>query len=251
MSQTGMGRGKTALITGASGGIGAATARRLAADGCAVALHYHKNRDAAESLCRELAAAGARAIAVQADLRDEMQVGKMVDNVFAEFCQLDNLICNAGASWTGLFGEMTATQWRDLMAVNLDGVFFCCKSVLPHFISRKSGCIVTISSIWGQSGASCEVAYSAAKAGIIGLTRALAKELGPSGVTVNCVAPGVIDTQMNASLAPQELQALSDNTPLGRIGTPDDVAGAVSFLCRDDARFITGQVIGVNGGLFP
>ena len=144
---------------------------------------------------------------------------------------------------------MTAREWREVLAVNLDGVFYCAQAVLPHFIRNKAGKIVTISSMWGQVGASCEVAYSAAKAGIIGFSKALAKELGPSGITVNCVAPGVIDTEMNARLTPEDLAALREETPLERIGTARDVAESVLFLASPAADFITGQVLCPNGGL--
>ena len=173
----------------------------------------------------------------------------MVDTVLEKFCQLDILVCNAGVAWQGLLQDMRDEEWRKVLGTDLDGVFFCCRAVLPHMIGQKSGKIVTMSSMWGQVGASCEAAYSAAKAGVIGLTRALAKEVGPSGISVNCVAPGVIDTEMNQKLGQEALAELAEETPLGRLGTAADVAGCVSFLCSPAADFVTGQVLSANGGL--
>ena len=235
---------KTVLITGASRGIGAACARKFAREGCRVAVNYHQSKAQAESLAEELGG-----IAVQADVADPAQVQNMVDTVLEKFCQLDILVCNAGASHVGLLSDMTDGEWRRLFAVNVDGVFHCCRAVIPHFVHRKEGQIVTVSSMWGQVGASCEAAYSASKAAVIGLTRALAKELGPSGITVNCAAPGVIDTDMNRALTAQDLESLREETPLGRIGTAEQVAGTVWFLSGGQSSFITGQVLGVNGGL--
>ena len=240
---------RTALITGASRGIGAATARRLARAGYAVAVNYCRSEERALALVEELREAGHTAMAVHADVSDPDQVGDMVDNVLDKFCQLDILVCNAGRSWAGLLGDMTPEEWRELFAVNLDSVFYCCKAVMPHMIHRKRGKIITISSMWGQVGASCEAAYSASKAGVIGLTKALAKELGPSGITVNCVAPGVVDTEMNQNLTAEDLDALRQETPLERIGMAEDVAESVLFLASEGADFITGQVICPNGGL--
>ena len=240
---------KTVLITGASRGIGAETARRFSAAGYAVALHYHRSEERALALAEELRRAGDEVLTVQADVGDWSQVRKMVDNVLDKFCQLDILICNAGVSWQGLLSEMSVEEWRRLCAVDLDGVFYCCKAVIPHFVARKAGKILTVSSMWGQTGGSCEAAYSAAKAGVIGLTKALAKELGPSGIAVNCVAPGVIATEMNQNLTPADLDALREETPLGRIGTAGDVAESLLFLASEGASFITGQVLAPNGGL--
>ena len=240
---------KTVLITGASRGIGAETARRFSAAGYAVALHYHRSEERALALAEELRRAGGEGLTVQADVGAWSQVRKMVDNVLDKFCQLDILICNAGVSWQGLLSEMSVEEWRRLCAVDLDGVFYCCKAVIPHFVARKAGKILTVSSMWGQTGGSCEAAYSAAKAGVIGLTKALAKELGPSGIAVNCVAPGVIATEMNQNLTPADLDALREETPLGRIGTAGDVAESLLFLASEGASFITGQVLAPNGGL--
>ncbi len=235
---------KVALITGASRGIGAAVARRLRADGCEVVLNYARSRAQAEDLAAQLGGT-----ALQADVSDPAQVKRMVDTVLEKFCQLDILVCNAGVSWRGLTQDMGREEYRRVMGVDLDGTFYCCQAVLPQMIRQRSGRIVTVSSMWGQVGGSCETAYSAAKAGIIGLTKALAKEVGPSGITVNCVAPGVIDTEMNQSLGSQTLSDLAEETPLGRLGTAEDVAAWVSCLCSPAGDFLTGQVIAPNGGL--
>lgn len=207
-------------------------------------INYHRSQAQAEALAAEIGG-----WAVQADVADPVQVGRMVDNVLDKFCQLDILICNAGIAQQKLFGDLTDDDWRRMFAVNVDGVFHAVRAALPHFIHRKAGRIVTVSSMWGQVGGSCEVAYSAAKAAVIGLTRALAKELGPSGITVNCVSPGVISTEMNAHLDQEALAALAEETPLGAIGTPEDVAEAIWYLSSDAARFVTGQVLAPNGGL--
>ena len=235
---------KTALITGGSRGIGAAVARRLRADGYEVAIGYAHSRAQAEALAAKLGG-----IALQADVADPVQVRGMVDTVLEKFCQLDILVCCAGVAWQGLTQDMGREEYRRVMGVDLDGTFYCCQAVLPQMIRQRSGRIVTVSSMWGQVGGSCETAYSAAKAGVIGLTKALAKEVAPSGVTVNCVAPGVIDTDMVRTLGAQTLTDLAEETPLGRLGRAEDVAECVSFLCSPAGDFLTGQVIAPNGGL--
>ena len=235
---------KTVLITGGSRGIGAATVRTFAAAGYRVAFSYLNSEARARELAEETGA-----YPVRCDVSDSKQVSEMVDNVLDKFCQLDILVCNAGVAWQGLLTDMTDDEWHKVIATDLDGVFYCCRAVLPHFIHRKVGKIITISSMWGQIGASCEVAYSAAKAGVIGLTKALAQEVGPSGITVNCVAPGLIHTEMNAKIDPEALETLAFETPLGRSGTPEEVAKSILFLASEGADFITGQVISPNGGL--
>ena len=231
---------KYALITGASRGIGAATAREV---------NYVQSQAQALHLVTELTGMGAPAMAVQADVADREQVRKMVDNVLEKFCQLDILVCNAGGSETGLISEIDEAHWRRIFAVNVDGMHYCCQAVLPHMIHRKSGSIITVASMWGQVGGSCEVAYSATKGAVIAYTKAASKELGPSNIRLNCVSPGVIDTEMNAHLNREDLAVLADETPLGRLGTPDEVAKAIAFLASDEASFLTGQVLSPNGGL--
>ena len=238
-----------ALITGGSRGIGAAAAVRFARLGWGVAVGYHESADRARRLVEGLRGSGVPALAVQADVADPGQVRRMVDNVLENFCQLDILVCAAGISHVGLISQIDEDRWRRLFAVNVDGVHHCCRAVLPHMLERKSGSIVTVSSMWGQVGASCEVAYSATKGAVIAYTKALAKELSPSDIRVNCVSPGAIDTEMNAHLSPDDLAALAEETPLGRIGTPDEAAAAIAFLASEDASFLTGQVIAPNGGL--
>lgn len=239
---------KIALITGASRGIGRAVALRLGRAGWQVVVNYHTNRVAAEDVCAKICAAGGRAVAVPADVADDEQVGELFAAARAAFGEPTLLVNNAGVAHIGLLQDMTAQEWRRLMAVNLDGAFHCIREALPAMISAKRGCIVNISSVWGEVGASCEAAYSAAKGGLIALSRALAKEVGPSGVRVNCITPGVIDTEMNAALSEGDLVELADCTPLGRIGTADEVAALVEFLAGEGAAFVTGEVIGVNGG---
>lgn len=241
---------KTVLITGASRGIGAGTAEVFGENGWNVALHYHTRRDGAEEVARKLEACGVQAALVQGDVSDPEQAQKIVEQTLARFGHLDSLVCNAGVALPQqLLTDTTAQQWRELMSVDLDGIFYVVRAAIPEMVRRKSGSIVTVSSMWGVTGGSCEVAYSAAKAGVIGLTRSLAKELGPSNIRVNCVAPGVIETEMNAHLSREDLEALGEETPLGRIGTPREVGQAICFLAGERAAFITGQVLCVDGGM--
>ena len=240
---------KYALITGASGGIGAATARAFAQAGYGVAIHAHRSVDKLHALAQELSALSVPVLEVCADLSDPVQAKTMVDNVLENFCQLDILICCSGLSHVGLVTDIDPQQWRTLFGVNVDGMHYCCQAVLPHMVHRKEGCILTVSSMWGQVGASCEVAYSATKGAVIAYTKALAQEVGPSNIRVNCIAPGVIATEMNAHLSPEDLAALADETPLGRIGTPEECAACALFLASEGASFVTGQVLAPNGGL--
>lgn len=240
---------KYALITGASGGIGAATARAFAQAGYGVAIHAHRSVDKLHALAQELSALSVPVLEVCADLSDPVQAKTMVDNVLEKFCQLDILVCCSGLSHVGLVTDIDPQQWKTLFGVNVDGMHYCCQAVLPHMVHRKEGCILTVSSMWGQVGASCEVAYSATKGAVIAYTKALAQEVGPSNIRVNCIAPGVIATEMNAHLSAEDLEALADETPLGRIGTPEECAACALFLASEGASFVTGQVLAPNGGL--
>ena len=239
---------KTALVTGASGGIGSACARELAKRGYTVLLHANRGLHAAKALAGELCAAGMDAHAFGCDLADSRAVSAMCEEILRLYHHVDAMVLCAGVSHTGLLTDMTDEQWRRVMDVNVSGSFYLIRALAPGMVSRRDGSIVTISSMWGRSGASCEAAYSASKAAIIGLTQALAKELGPSGVRVNCIAPGVIDTRMMDEHSEETKQLLAEETPLGRLGTGEDVARAAAFLLSDDASFITGQVLGVDGG---
>lgn len=208
-----------------------------------------KAKDRAEALAEELAALGVPVKVYVCDVAQREQVQAMTAAFLREFGRIDVLVCNAGIARQELFTDITEASWREVMGVDLDGVFYCAQAALPDMLHRKAGKIITLSSMWGQVGASCEVAYSTAKAGVIGMTKALAKELGPSGITVNCVAPGVIDTEMNGNL-PQDIKdELAEETPLERLGTPEDVAQAVWFLASSAGDFFTGQVLAPNGGL--
>jgi 3-oxoacyl-[acyl-carrier protein] reductase len=233
------------LISGGDRGIGAATARAFYAEGYRVAILYHRNEAAARALLKELPGC----IAVQCDVSDRAACEAAFRAVEQTLGRVDVLVCNAGIAQQKLFTDITPAEWQRMLDVNLTGAFNLCQLALPGMIRRRWGRILTVSSMWGQIGGSCEVHYSAAKAGLIGLTKALAKEEGPSGVTANCVAPGVIETDMMASFSAEDKAALADETPTGRLGTPEEVASTLVYLAGENAGFITGQVFGVNGGL--
>ena len=239
-------RDKVVLVTGGSRGIGAAAVRAFAQAGCRVALNYRASEDAAQSLAQEFPQ---QVFPVRADVASREQVQAMFDQVEEALGPVEILVCNAGIAQQKLFTEITPEEWQRMLDVHLTGAFHCCQRALPGMIRKKWGRILTVSSMWGQVGGSCEVHYSAAKAGLIGMTKALAQEEGPSGITVNCIAPGVIDTDMMAGFGPEDRQALADETPVGRLGTPEEVAHALVFLAGEEAGFINGQVLGINGGL--
>ena len=240
---------KIAVVTGAGTGIGRACALALARDGYSVVAAYHTSRAAAEALCASLRAEGLDAQALRCDVSKSADVSRFAQEVLSRYKHVDALVHSAGIAQDGLLQDMTDADWRAMMGVHLDGAFYLSRAFLPGMLSHREGGIVFISSMWGQVGASCEAAYSAAKAGVIGLAKALAKEAGPSGVRVNCVAPGCIDTAMMAGYDACARAQLCQSTPLSRLGTPEECAQAVRFLLSREASFITGQVLGVNGGL--
>lgn len=239
---------KVVLITGASRGIGKAEAEKFARQGYQVIANFNRSEKEMKTFSDSMQKQGLALIPIQADVSNAEETQKMVDETLRQFGHIDVLICNAGIARQGLLTDFTPEDWRMMMSVNLDSVFYCCRAALPSMIRRQKGCIITTSSIWGITGASCEVPYSAAKAGVIGLTKALAKEAGPSGIRVNCIAPGVIDTQMNGNLTAEVLEELREETPLCQIGTPEQIADCAYFLAEDAASFLTGQVISPNGG---
>ncbi len=227
----------TCVVTGGSRGIGAAIVAAFSKRGDRVFFLYEKEHEAAKSV-----AANTGATAICCDVAD----GSAVERAFSEIGNVDILVCNAGIYHGGLIHQMSDAQWDRLFDVNVKGIYHCVKAAMPAFLQSHSGCIITVSSMWGQVGASCESAYSATKGAVIALTKALAKELGPSGIRVNGIAPGVILTDMCAGYPDDVLEALREETPVGRNGTPEDIAQAALYL--SDAAFVTGQILGVNGG---
>jgi 3-oxoacyl-[acyl-carrier protein] reductase len=240
---------KVLVVTGASRGIGAEIAYRAALAGYCVVINYNNSEEAAQKVCARIKNECGEAVCIKADVSDEAQVKTLCQKVLDLYGRVDVLVNNAGISSFSLFTDITTELWDKTFDVNVKGQFLVTRAFLPSMIHRKEGKIINISSVWGICGSSCEVHYSASKAAIIGMTKALAKEVGPSGICVNCVAPGVIDTEMNKALTPEDLKSLADETPLERIGTACDVAKTVLFLASDDASFITGQVISVDGGI--
>ena len=239
---------RIAVVTGGSGGIGQAIALTLARDHFLVIALYYKNKKKAEDLVLQARTEGNQIEIMPCDVTDINQTKKCFDEILKSYHHIDVLVYAAGISSIGLFTDTTEQEWNRIIETNLSGAYRCIYHTLSDMISRKKGSIVLISSMWGEVGASCEVAYSASKAALIGMSKALAKETGPSGIRVNCVTPGLIDTDMNHNVDESSLQAIVEDTPLGRIGSAMDVARTVSFLVSDDASFITGQVLGVSGG---
>ncbi len=241
---------KTVLITGASRGIGRAAARKFAKQGYNVAINYYKSKSAAETLCDEIRQSGGCANIFCADVADNNRVQEMIKAVEENFGAIDVLINNAGiAPKQGLFTDFSEDDVKSVFATNIFGMMNCARAVIPQMVSQKSGKIINVSSIWGICGGSCEVLYSSAKAAVIGFTKSLAKELAPSGINVNAVAPGFIDTDMNSHLSEEDKKLFCEDVPLQRIGTAEEVAESLVFLASDAASYITGQVLTVDGGL--
>ena len=237
---------KTALITGGTKGIGKAIAFEFLKQGYEVVLNYHSDEQTALATQSEFNMQGYCPVLMRADVSDELQVRKMFKEFFEIYEKLDVLVNNAGISLIRVIQETTSADWDRIFNVNIKGVYNCCRAVADRMIGNGGGSIINISSIWGEVGASCEVAYSASKGAVIAFTKALAKELAPSSVTVNCVSPGVIDTEMNSHLTGEEMQQLIEQIPAGRIGYPEDVATACLYLA--EAPYITGEVLSVGGG---
>lgn len=241
---------QTVLITGGSRGIGAAIARRFASIGMNVVIHYRHSHEKANQVARECMEAGANVMTAAADLRDKQQIESMKNKLEVHGFFPDILVNNAGIAHYGLFTDVTEEDWDTVMDVNLKGTFLCTQSFLPTMINRKYGRIINVSSIWGITGASCEVLYSTTKGAINTFTKALAKELAPSGITVNAVAPGAVDTDMLSGFTSEEKREIEQEIPAGRLGLPDEVASLVYFLALPESGYITGQIISPNGGWF-
>lgn len=238
----------TVLVTGASRGIGAQIALRFAAVGMNVIIHYMNSHEAANEVARKCIELGARVYTVSADLRSKDEILRMKDKLESHGFKPDILVNNAGISHYGLLSDVKEEDWDDVMNVNLKSVFLCSQAFMPHMISQRFGRIINVSSIWGISGGSCEVIYSAAKGGVNAFTKALAKELAPSGVTVNAVAPGAVKTEMMARFDEEELRQLEEEIPAGRLADPEEISSLVYFLALPESGYITGQIISPNGG---
>ena len=241
---------KVAFITGASRGIGAATALYFAKCGYDVAVNYKNNKEKAEAIVAHIKAQGQNAIAIGGDVSDKSRVAEMVKECNKALGTITVLVNNAGIAEQKVFCDIEESDFRRMFSVNVDGVYNTIHEILPQMIHEKSGSIVNVSSMWGVTGASCEAHYSAAKSAVIGLTKALAQELAPSNIRVNCVAPGLIDTDMNKNLTQDEINAVIEEIPLGKIGKAEDIAKAIFFLADDEfSPFTTGAVLNVNGGM--
>lgn len=237
---------KTIIVTGASRGIGAAIVKMLAKEDYNIVLNYNKSEEIAKKLQEEFTKQGKNVEIFKADVSKREEVKKLIEFTINKFEKIDVLINNAGISQTRLFTDITDEDWNNMLNVNLNSVFYMTQEVLPYMIHEKEGCIINISSIWGITGAACETHYSVAKAGVDAMTKSLAKELGPSNIRVNSIAPGIIDTDMNKYLSDEELANIEEEIPLGKIGSPETIAKCVKWLIEDD--YTTGQIIGINGG---
>lgn len=238
----------TAVITGSARGIGAATAALFADMGYNVVINYNTSEAEALALRGKITANGGKAIAVQADVSKMSEAKHLFDEAKKAFGAVDVLVNNAGIAQQKLFTDITEADYDRMFDCNVKSVFNCCQCALPDMIHNKYGRIINVSSMWGVVGASCEVHYSASKAAVIGMTKALAREVAPSGITVNCIAPGVIDTPMNKGFDEETIAALKEETPVGRLGTPEDIARAIAFIADEKSGFITGQTLGIDGG---
>ena len=239
---------KCVVITGGSRGIGKACVEKFAENGFDVLFSYLREEEKALNLQNELKAKGYSVKAIQSDVSDSRDCRILISNAICDFGRIDGLVCNAGISLSEILTKTTDEQLEKVMKTNFNGVYYCCREAAKEMIANQSGSIVTISSMWGISGSAAESAYSASKAAVIGLSKSLAKELGTSGIRVNCVAPGVIDTDMNRIYSDKDMKDLADRTPLGRIGKPEEVANLVYYLISDESSFVTGQVISCDGG---
>lgn len=242
---------KTVVITGSSRGIGAQTALKFAENGYNVVINYNHSKEKALNLLSAIRTKGTGAIALKADIASPSECEYLINKSIEEFGHIDVLVNNAGIAQQKLFTDISRNEWIHMFDVNVHGMFYCTQNAVRNMISRHKGKIINVSSVWGVTGGSCEVHYSACKAAVIGFTKALAKELGPSGIQVNCVAPGVIETDMNSELklSESEIEEIKNETPCMRLGTPQDVSEAIFFLSEPSSDFITGQIIGVNGGI--
>ncbi|MGE5473781.1 MAG: elongation factor P 5-aminopentanone reductase [Ignavibacteriales bacterium] len=239
---------KTVIITGSSKGIGRETAKQFSFEGYNVLINYNKSEEEAISLKQCLKDKGGKVEIYKADVANKDEVDAMIQYCITKFGSIDVLVNNAGISQTKLFTDITEEDWRNMIDVNLSGIFNCTQSVVKDMIKHKRGKIINISSIWGMTGGACEVHYSAAKAGVIGFTKALAKELGPSNIQVNCVAPGAIKTEMLAEYSEEDIKEIKKDIPMDRFGEPDEIASLIVFLASESANYITGQIISPNGG---
>lgn len=239
---------KVVLVTGGSRGIGASLVKFLATKGYQVILNYNKSEEEAKKIQIELQKQNIKIDIIKANVANKLEVSKLVKYIIERYNKIDVLINNAGISQEKLFLDITDDDWEHIMNINLNSVYFCSKEVLPYMLKRKEGCIINISSIWGETGASCEVAYSTTKAAINGFTKALAKEMGPSNIRINSIAPGIIDTDMNKNLSQEDITKIKEEIPLNKIGVPEDIAKCAKWLIED--TYTTGQIININGGWY-
>lgn len=238
----------TVLVTGGSGGIGGAIAERFASVGMNIVIHYMHSHEAANDVARRCMSYGSKVMTVTADMKDRSQILRMAEKLESNGMQPDILVNNAGKSHCGMLADITEEEWDEVISVNLKGTFLCSQIFMPYMVSQRYGRIINVSSVWGITGASCEVAYSASKGGVNAFTKALAKELAPSGVTVNAVAPGAVHTAMLSNLEADEIRMLEEEIPAGRLATPNEISSLIYFLALPESGYITGQIISPNGG---